>query len=208
MNNSVFGYLMIASAIFTFSGIMLDLYLDDYNNDISKFSLILYLIGSICIGPAGIFLMGVVLLSKDDSSIKKQIEPNVTKLDLKKRTSNLTKNILLNIKVFVKGMKTKNYWSLGESIFVGFLLGWYYKVPNANLLFDLSESDSLWSKNLLLESIKQQSSFFSTELFTFNWIVFILSTLISFLLLLFFTDDVFRQYLYDKFTFKNERKIT
>lgn len=113
---------------------------------------------------------------------------------------------MLQTYIYSKERKVQNIRHLGISTFAGFILGWYYKVPNSENLIGLSECDSLWRKNLIIDLQKKNSSFFSTDLFSFNWLVFFFTTLICFMLLLFFTDEKFRQYLYDKLTFRKEKE--
>lgn len=104
--------------------------------------------------------------------------------------------------------KIQNYWYLSFSFVIGILLGWYFKSPNTKLIIELGNCDSLWRKDLVIEYYKNQSSFFSADFFTFNWTMFLLSTLFCSLLLLFFNDKIFRQYLYNKISFHEEKKTT
>lgn len=104
--------------------------------------------------------------------------------------------------------KIQNYWYLGFSFVIGILLGWYFKSPNTKLIIELGNCDSLWRKDLVIEYYRNQSSFFSADFFTFNWTMFLLSTLFCSLLLLFFNDKIFRQYLYNKISFHEEKKTT
>ena len=121
-------------------------------------------------------------------------EPDV----LKDTTSRITKKSLLGIRNLVKDEKIKYYLHIGLSTFVGFFLGWYFKVPNTKLMSMLLKANSLWRKDLVLEYHRKNSPFFSTELFSFNWIVFIFSTLICFFILMYLNDLKFRQYIQDK----------
>ena len=98
----------------------------------------------------------------------------------------------------VKDEKIKYYLHLGLSTFVGFFLGWYFKVPNTKLMSMLLKANSLWKKDLALEYHRKKSGFFSTELFSFNWIVFIFSTLICFFILMYLNDVRFRKYILGK----------
>ena len=110
------------------------------------------------------------------------------------------------ISLYNNERRVRIYSYLVLSTFAGFMLGWYFKLPNNILLIQLGKCDSLFRKNLVLDFYKNKSTFFSTVFFSFNWVVFLLSTLICFLLLLFFNDAKFRQYLFDKITFREEKK--
>lgn len=138
----------------------------------------------------------------------RKIKPIVSTNVLKSSPMRIHLKSILEIGMNGGSTKIQNYWYLGLSFVIGILLGWYYKLPNNILLIELSKCDSLWRKELVIEYYKNQSSFFSTDFFTFNWTMFLLTTLFFFLLLLFFNDKIFRQYLYNKISFNEEKKTT
>lgn len=114
------------------------------------------------------------------------------------KISEFTFKSLIQIRQLIKDAKIKYYLHIGLSTFVGFFLGWYFKVPNTKLMSMLLKANSLWKKDLALEYHRKKSGFFSTELFSFNWIVFIFSTLLCFFILMYLNDVKFRQHIQDK----------
>jgi hypothetical protein len=99
-------------------------------------------------------------------------------------TTNQNTKVKRNLRIRLTG-RIRIYLYVVLSFIIGFLLGWYYKLPNEILLIKLSEADSLWRKNIIVEYAKQISPFISNEYFSFNWFVFIVGSIISFLCLFF-----------------------
>jgi len=196
VKNNEWGYLWIISAVLSVTGILLNIY-QDYYYYRHKASRVLLIIAGVLSLPIGFLLMAAGILLNEQKS-KESFEfiedPDV----LKDTTSGITKKSLLGIRNLVKVEKIKYYLHIGLSTFVGFILGWYFKVPNTKLMSMFLHSNSLMRKDFVLEYHRKNSPFFSTELFSFNWIVFIFSTLICFFILMYLNDVKFRQYIHDK----------
>lgn len=196
VKNNDWGYLWIVSAILSVTGILLNIY-QDYYYYRHKASRVLLIIAGVLSLPIGFLLMAAGILLNEQhtkESFEFIEEPDV----LKDTTSRITKKSLLGIRNLVKDKKIKYYLHIGLSTFVGFFLGWYFKVPNTKLMSMLLKANSLWKKDLALEYHRKRSGFFSTELFSFNWIVFIFSTLICFFILMYLNDVKFRKYILGK----------
>lgn len=70
--------------------------------------------------------------------------------------------------------KTQRIGYIAISLISGFLLGWYFKKPNEELLLLLYKADSKWRKDALLDYAKESEPFFFSDYFSFNWSVFII----------------------------------
>jgi len=151
-----------------------------------------------------IIVFTLILIPGVRKHVKKRIPKTIqNNVEVKKQKFRL---ISLSLKwINSNAREVKNSMYLCLALLLGFLGGWYFKLPNAELLTKLSRYDSLWRTNIAVKILKGKSSFFSTDNFDFNWIAFFLSTFLCFFFLMFFNDKIFRQYLYNKFTFKEEK---
>lgn len=153
------------------------------------------LYGSLVLLVIVLVIIGFIIYEKS-SNINDEFTEGPKKMVDK--ISEFTFKSLIQIRLFIKDVKIKYYLHTGVSAFVGFFLGWYFKVPNTKLMSMLLKANSLWKKDLALEYHRKKSGFFSTELFSFNWIVFIFSTLICFFILMYLNDLKFRKYILGK----------
>lgn len=136
-----------------------------------------------------------------------EIQNKIHLLIINYKSPLISKSLLFNKKLIQNVLHVvRYYWPYSISVIVGILLGWNYRKPNNKLLGIAGNFDSLWKKDLVIEYLKNQSSYFSSEYFSFNWPVFLISLLLCFLIILFFNDKAFRKYLLNKFSFTEEKK--
>jgi hypothetical protein len=115
------------------------------------------------------------------------------------------KESLLKIREFIMSKKLRYYRYIIYSVIAGFISGWYFKKPNEQTLIDLINQRSIWKKDLLLELFRS-SGFFFNKYFHFNWVAFLITALIVFLIFMFLNEKGFRQYIFNKLNFRDENR--
>ncbi len=129
---------------------------------------------------AAYFSLGVYLIGLGKGKVynKKYVLPSnnseVDKLGFSSHKDMNYKNSSFKIRLKKINGKVRVYIYIVLSLFIGFFLGWYYKLPNGKLYEILLDKESKWRKDLTLEFAKKSEPFFSNEYFSFNWLAFIL----------------------------------
>lgn len=107
--------------------------------------------------------------------------------------------------VNLKSSAIKKVIFVTVSIFIGFIFGTIFKTPNGKLIFSSKMEKSEWKSQKLIEMIRSSESFFSFQSFDFNLFVGIFAFSITLFITLFFGDNSFRELLYKKILFLEER---
>lgn len=151
------------------------------------------------------FFTSIYLFNKvSTTSNKKQVVEHFSeskKIGLKKGKT-INENIHSILRVLLVKSNLKEYLFLSLfSVFVAVILGFYYKKPNGQMLKYALKQKTEWKKDLFIEQLRSQTSFFQLNCqefhfdrafstysnkgdFLFNWEVF-LFTLLSILVIYF-----------------------
>ncbi len=127
-------------------------------------------------------------IAENDESVK--ITDKINKALLKAQT------ILFNYYSRFK-LEFKHLIYAVISISIGFIAGWYYKQPDPELIADLLRSSAEWRKDLLLQKYAAEGFFFNPH-FHFNWLVFLVISIVSFVFISFLYNRTFRKKLYQR----------
>lgn len=148
------------------------------------------------------FYLGVLFISIGSFSLwkRKTVEVISNSINAKTFDFKYINGILLK----VKGNKSYSKYLAISAIF-GVILGWCFRQPNNKLLAKLYNNYESEAKNDLFISVYKNNSFFSSEYFSFNWPVFVISFTLCLAILLFFFDKSIRLFLYKKTKFTEEK---
>lgn len=91
---------------------------------------------------------------------------------------------IATILFFIKNKTVRISLYLFFSIVIGFLLGWYYKLPNVYFLTKLIPFETQLARESTIESVRQVVPLISNEYFSFNWFMFFFSSIICFFILI------------------------
>jgi len=153
------------------------------------------------------FYVGVILLSIGSFLIRKRrlLRDESSQIDLTENITTDSSTLLSNLLIRINKYQQYIKYSV-ISIAIGVFFGGYLRTPNKRLLDFVSDVDSEWQKELTIERARKSSHFFFCDSFSFNWAAFFISALISIFLILFLFDKPFRQFIYNRFSFSEEKK--
>lgn len=131
----------------------------------------------------GIYLIGI---SKGKIYNKRLLMNDINNVAEPSGIELTSKNDSVNILKLISFIKLINnnyriYLYILISSLLGLLLGWYYRLPTEELLFTLFKQKSEWRKDLALDLMRKSEPLFTSELFSFNWAMFIGGTILCFL---------------------------
>jgi hypothetical protein len=157
-----------------------------------------------------ILLLSVYLLNKKVYGLKTiSLNPKLVSIINRLKPSNLKDTIndkdnVINFKWIKEVITLKLILWLISALGFGYILGFYFKKPNAYMLNVALEQSSEWKKDMFIESLRSETTFFQTYLennyngyFVFNSLAFYLGIICV----------LFAYFIIEKTTFINTLKV-